>query len=261
MPRLRKIVEEQVLLLAEDLPAYLKNKGVLKTAWRICMLPRRIMRIYFRSVAGTSRTARPDEFDLKHDVETSARVHTSDLLIDSPNWIHAVPYIPTPSGLLTEVLRGFDINFQEFTFVDFGSGKGRVLLMASELPFRSIIGVEFSPELHEIAQRNIASYKSATQKCSDISLVCTDFINFELPSGPLFAFLYNPTSRAVTSHLASNIMTTFPRQVWILYVTPHDVFDSESALQKVRMGQVSGLPYCVYTNSAIGPAVPAHDAA
>src|SRR5689334_23652607 len=35
-----------------------------------------------------------------------------------------------------------------FTFVDIGSGKGRVLLMAAEYPFPHIIGVELLPELH-----------------------------------------------------------------------------------------------------------------
>ena len=253
MPRITKIAEQQVRLLAEDLPKYLKEKGVLKAVWRICMVPRRTIRIYFRSRAGTSQTALRDEFDLKHEIETSARVHTSDLVIKSPNWIHAIPYIPTPPGFLTEVLRGFTIDFEKFTFVDFGSGKGRVLLMASDFPFRRIIGVEFSPELHKVAQRNIQLYKSATQKCRDISSVCMDFTSFELPSGAIFAFLYNPASKEVTSILARNIMRSLsvaPRELWIVYATPHDVFDGESALKKLRTGECSGLPYCIYTNSA-----------
>jgi hypothetical protein len=171
MPRITKTIEQQVRLLAKDLPKlpeYLKKKGVLKTAWRICMVPRNIARKYFRSIANNPGTAVSDEFDLIHGVETSVRVHTTDLLINSPNWIHAVPYIPTPSRFLKEVLVDVDINFENFTFVDFGSGKGRVLLMASDFPFQKIIGVEFSPELHAVAQRNIESYKSSAQKCRDI---------------------------------------------------------------------------------------------
>ncbi len=50
---------------------------------------------------------------------------------------------------------------QDFTFIDLGSGKGRVLLMASEYPFQKIIGVEFMPELHRAAQKNIAGYSHA----------------------------------------------------------------------------------------------------
>ena len=47
-----------------------------------------------------------------------------------------------------------------FTFVDLGSGKGRTLLMASDYPFRRIIGVELLPSLHQIAQENLRQYKS-----------------------------------------------------------------------------------------------------
>lgn len=43
----------------------------------------------------------------------------------------------------------------ELTFVDLGAGKGRAMLLASELPFRRIVGVEFSPELCDVARRNL----------------------------------------------------------------------------------------------------------
>jgi SAM-dependent methyltransferase len=253
MPRLIKTIEQQAKLLPASLPklrGYLKKRGVLKTAWRMLLVPRDLANLYLRSVKNNPGTAVNDAFDLEHGVETSIRAHPTDLAIKSPNWIHAVPYIPTPHGLLQEALAGFDINFENFTFVDFGSGKGRVLLMASDFPFRKIVGVEFSPELHALAQRNIASYTSATQKCRDITSVCMDFTDFQLPTESLVVFLYNPASKEVTSILAANLMrslTEHPRQLWIVYVTPHDIFDSERALRKEKTGTYSGHPYSVYT--------------
>jgi len=47
---------------------------------------------------------------------------------------------------------------KDFTLIDLGSGKGRVLLMASDYPFKRIIGVEFMPELHRVAEGNIRKY-------------------------------------------------------------------------------------------------------
>jgi hypothetical protein len=47
---------------------------------------------------------------------------------------------------------------QDFTFIDLGSGKGRVLLMAAAYGFKRIIGVEFMPELHRVAEENIRKY-------------------------------------------------------------------------------------------------------
>src|SRR5215831_11087448 len=43
-------------------------------------------------------------------------------------------------------------------FIDLGSGKGRVLLIAAQYPFKSVVGVEFSGTLHKIAQTNISKF-------------------------------------------------------------------------------------------------------
>ena len=228
------------------------SRGALKTAVRAVLLPYVIIRRYYQSVANNPSVAVRDEFDLEHGVETSVRVHPTDLNIASPNWIHASPYFPTPSCFLAEAFSGLDVRFEDFTFVDLGSGKGRVLLMASEFTFRRIIGVEFSPELHTLAERNIASYKGTRQKCRDITSLCMDFAEFEFPDEPLFLFLYNPASKDLTRVLARNLLRSLEkreRKVWILYVTPHDVFDSEQMLQKVKTGECSGHPYCLYTNA------------
>ncbi len=40
------------------------------------------------------------------------------------------------------MMAALPIEFNQFTFIDLGSGKGRTLLMASDFPFRKILGVE-----------------------------------------------------------------------------------------------------------------------
>ena len=59
-----------------------------------------------------------------------------------------------PSDPLTfhEMMAQLAIDFRDFALLDLGSGKGRALLMASDYPFRRIIGVELLPELHAIAE-------------------------------------------------------------------------------------------------------------
>ncbi len=47
-----------------------------------------------------------DEFDLRYGVETSTRVHLTDLKIDSPNWIYAGGYWPTSTEVIHEALSG-----------------------------------------------------------------------------------------------------------------------------------------------------------
>jgi len=57
-------------------------------------------------------------------------------------------YQPTDPALFREMMASLPIEFNEFTFVDLGSGKGRTLLMASEYPFKKIVGVELIADLH-----------------------------------------------------------------------------------------------------------------
>src|SRR6202165_2780171 len=83
------------------------------------------------------------------------------------------------------------IEFDQFTFIDLGSGKGRTLLMASEYPFMRIVGVELIAELHQAAEENIRAYRSATQQCRQIEAVCADASEFVFPETPLVLYLFN----------------------------------------------------------------------
>ena len=56
--------------------------------------------------------------------------------------------------------------------------------MASEYPFRRIIGVELLAELNKVAQQNIARYRSQRQKCSAIESHAGDARAFEFPTKP-----------------------------------------------------------------------------
>jgi tRNA G46 methylase TrmB len=78
------------------------------------------------------------------------------------------PYQPTEPALFREMMARLPIEFDRFTFVDIGSGKGRTLLMASEYPFWKIVGVELIAELHDAAEENIRDYRSPTERCMHI---------------------------------------------------------------------------------------------
>src|SRR6266849_6481339 len=90
------------------------------------------------------------------------------------------------------MISSLPIEFDQFTFVDLGSGKGRTLLMASEYPFMRIVGVELIAELHRAAQQNIREYRSPTQRCVQIEALIADAREFELPEEPLVLYLFNP---------------------------------------------------------------------
>jgi SAM-dependent methyltransferase len=243
MPNLRRTIVPRIR-------KSFQTRGLGGTLWRCLLGPYTLLRQYLKNRKSYVKQRVHDEFDRKYGIETSKRVHLSDLKVDSPNWIYCDGYWPTPPEVFADALASVDSRLDNLVFIDFGSGKGRVLLMASEFPFRKIIGVEFSGELNTIAQQNIARYHSQTQKCRDITAVCADFTRFDIPPDPLFVFLHNPSSQEITAALARNIaraVEEHPRELWVLYVTPaYDVFESGNplALHKVK----STAKYAIYSN-------------
>jgi hypothetical protein len=133
------------------------------------------------------------------------------------------PYQPTEPALFREMMASLPIEFDTFTFVDLGSGKGRTLLMASEYPFRKIVGVELIAGLHCAAEENIRAYHSATQRCAQIEAVCADACEFELPAEPLVLYFFNPLPERSFSDVLLRMeksLERIPRAVWIVYHNP-----------------------------------------
>jgi histone methylation protein DOT1 len=96
------------------------------------------------------------DYDWEHSVDTTrSNVGFGTQFLTG---VTGRPYFATEPWLFQQMMQALPIDFTQFTFVDLGSGKGRVLLMASDYPFKRIIGVEFMPELHRVAQENIRKY-------------------------------------------------------------------------------------------------------
>jgi len=133
------------------------------------------------------------------------------------------PYQPTDPALFREMMASLPIEFDRFTFVDLGSGKGRTLLMASEYPFQKIVGVELLAELHGAAEENIRLYHSAQQRCRQIASVLADACEFELPEDPLVLYLFNPLPERAFSEVLERLEKSLlqaPRPVWVVYHNP-----------------------------------------
>jgi hypothetical protein len=163
-------------------------------------------------------------FDWRHGVRTCGGANLADLTIVGSNTGHGGRYYPSHPKLLFEVLSSLNIDYPSYTFVDVGSGKGRILLVASEFPFAEIIGVEFAAELHEIASRNIRNYRSKTQRCKNVKSLNLDAVEFEFPLTPLVLYFFNPFRPPVLVPVLQNLQRSIdshPRDVILLYETPY----------------------------------------
>jgi len=166
---------------------------------------------------------------------TSAAVGWRDRLLG----VFHSPYQPTEPALFHAMIESLAIDFAKFTFIDLGSGKGRTLLMASDYPFRRILGIELLSELHRIAQQNLQKYRSPGQKCFVIEARCGDAREFEFPAEPTLLYLFNPFTEAGLSKLIQRLDLSLrrqPRRVYVLYHNPllEHVFKLSQGLRKIR---------------------------
>jgi len=177
-------------------------------------------------------------YDWKHNVRTCGDVTLAGLEIVGGSAEHGAPYAPSHPRFLNDILRKLDIDFPRYHFVDLGSGKGRVLLVASEFPFQRIVGVEFASELHAIAVDNVKRYRSETQRCRDIVCIHGDAMKYSFPEVPTILFMFNPFRPAVMVPVLRNLQRSIeraPRDVTLLYAAPFygELVEQETSLRCV----------------------------
>lgn len=164
------------------------------------------------------------DYDWDYRVNTtSGAVGWRDRLI---GMFHSA-YQPTEPAAFHEMLNALRqharVTFEQLTFIDFGSGKGRTLLMASDYPFQRIIGVELLPSLHAIAEENIGKYRSESQKCFAVESICDDATDFVFPQEPLLIYLFNPLPESGMRRVMANLRQSLEehaRPVFLVYHNP-----------------------------------------
>lgn len=240
----------------------IQQRGLWVSLRRSFLLPVHLLR-EFRQSRRLQPTGSYDTFDRDLGVETEGQLegwtYVSDLDIPSANWIHGNNYSPIEPERFRAAMSALPLNYEEFVFIDFGSGKGRALLLAAEFPFKQILGVEFSPQLHAIAQANIqrrvvSNSAHSTQGAGRIQSVCMDFLDFPLPPAPSVYFFFDPCDEYVLAKLLGRIedsLHAHPRQLYLIYLAPtavkEQMLDSAHLLSKL----VKDTPrnFCLYRSA------------
>jgi SAM-dependent methyltransferase len=211
----------------------LEQRGVLSTAG---LLLRKSLQPASRSSDKAKEYAEVHPFDRQYGVDTSELIAAEDLSSGKEKDLYNAGYFGVAPSVLRQILDRLQLDFEEYTFIDLGSGKGRALLIASEYPFRAIVGVELSPKLHAIAVDNIARCRGLAQRCRDVRSIEGDATEFVFPSGPLVIYLWNPFEAPVFGNVLVNLEGALRREqrpVFLVYVQP----DLESMLEGTRFWQ------------------------
>lgn len=217
----------------------------------------RVLRWFGRGhpIAERKRASRVDPvddhpFDRRYRVDTAGLFYADQLVTGHERDAESAGYYATaPSlfcGALAEwmaTLPEIGLTLSDYAFLDLGCGKGRIVLLASEYPFRQVTGVELHPGLAAIARRNLRLWtarRSAPQgwfrrllrpagsdqenkagwedrgPCGK-SLLCPkgseppvevlqgDAFSLPFPSGPLLIFFFNSFERTLIEPLLDRL--------------------------------------------------------
>jgi hypothetical protein len=155
----------------------------------------------------------------RHLLDTSDRVYLEDLGLAAPG---RVEYAASGWLFARRMLRGCHIEPDD-VFVDFGSGKGRMVYIAARhYGFARVVGVEIAPQLVDIARENIERARSRL-RCQNVELVTADAAKWPIPDDMTYAYFYNPFVGDVFRRVLENVgrsLDRAPRPVTLVYANP-----------------------------------------
>lgn len=208
-----------------------------------------------RGVAGTVRASlsrlrsKPDDkrlsiqhpFDVKYGVDTSGLISGGDLGVGHAHDAYITAYAGiAPSRFFRALLQWKQAPPvappERYTFIDLGCGKGRAVMMAAELGFAEVIGVELNTELARVATANVEVWKKAGRAHCPVRIVCGDATEVEIPEGPCLVFMWNPFGAPVMRRLLERLEARVPAgsgTLDVLYQNPEQkvVFAATTGFQ------------------------------
>jgi predicted RNA methylase len=190
--------------------------------------------------------ARPDEsaFDRQHETETATVFAVR--ADDPPAPGQVVRSGSTHPAVLHNIFSSLRVEPRDFTFVDFGSGKGRALLCAAAFSFKRVVGVEWSTDLCTVASRNIDIFRSRNPSAPEIEVNCLNVLDYEIPPGPVVVYIFNPfgpkLTRQVFERIGRHARTTSDRCL-VVYAGADDA-QLEFVLECFRGTGIQALREC-----------------
>jgi SAM-dependent methyltransferase len=187
-------------------------------------------------------------FDEEFGVRTSGLVAGRHMKSGHRHDRHATAYYGVAPSVFRTLVKRWQRSqpaaaMEEFCFLDVGAGMGRAVLLAAELPFRQVLGVELNPTLARIARRNLTVWRASGRVWAPMKIISGDAVEFGLPAGPCLAFLFNPFGAPVMRRLLtawSRSLAGRSTPLDILYVNneQESVLERQAGFARLFLGRV-----------------------
>jgi len=191
-------------------------------------------------------------FDYKYGTDTIEIIELDELDIPSENKPFGMRYEVTKARPFRKLLKILNLP-NDGTFVDLGSGKGRVVMLAAEYGFHRVVGVEFSHQLCVIARNNLTVFREKQPLEIDIEIVEADVTDYEIQRDQTVFFMFNPFYTEVMEMVVGKIaqsVARYPRKVWLIYQYPEcrPAIDEERLFEQTARHKWGGCEFIVYEN-------------
>lgn len=157
----------------------------------------------------------------KYNINTTKIDNLHHEKIESANLTHASIYQGTNYYLIERAFEFLE-NENANSLIDFGSGKGRIMVVAAHYGFKSITGIDFSEALCAEAEMNIEKIKPFSPSVN-FKILCDDVVNYAIKNDDNVFFFFNPFDDVVMLQVVKNILFSLkqkPRKVIVVYINP-----------------------------------------
>lgn len=176
-------------------------------------------------------------FERRYGIETSGRVGLEELRAAAAE---RQDYESASWSSLRRILSPIEVGDQD-VFIDYGSGRGRVVFQAALYPFKRVLGVEVADELNAVAKRDI-DRNHYRLRCQDIQLVTADALKYEPPPDVSVAYFHNPFPGNTFAEVIGKLIRSVdenPRMLRLIYENPTEraLIEATGRLRLIRMGR------------------------
>lgn len=189
-------------------------------------------------------------FDLRYGTNTARNLSLNTMEVVGSNKSRATWAESTQQGPFRKLIRQLQLPY-DGDFVDLGSGKGKVLLLASEFPFENILGVEFAEELNTICRENIRRYGQKRSLRCNVQAITADVVDYPFSGREEVIYISNPFDGIILGRVLENIVASIhanDRPIWIIYSTAihRSVLDESTFFENVLETSLGGHDFVVY---------------
>lgn len=171
---------------------------------------RELIRLRSAQIAPNKDAAHP--FDIAHGTDTGGYLSPREIVTGHAHDAQQYGYSAIAPSVFRELTQRWRATLADpergpaaYSFVDIGAGKGRAVLLASEIPFRKVIGVELSAELAAIAESNAVRWSRVASPQSVTHVLHQDALQFCWPRTSLLVFMYNPFACELVEQLLERL--------------------------------------------------------